>query len=195
MKLNDTLITSPDDFARHFSFVEFWIKHDLFLRDLNPERIFYATDRQRQLYKVVEAWLKTEESETPEPPAYVFDETARAIIRTTVSEPDEAPCTLPVQINGDAVPAMKSVTGTNAARTAGILALYELAEKPLDITDLKTAFAEVRKSINPKFILRFLSDPVTDAEYSLNPYLKAYEAASLNPRNRSATAIRFFPAS
>ena len=143
MKLNDTLITSPDDFARHFSFVEFWIKHDLFLRDLNPERIFYATDRQRQLYKVVEAWLKTEESETPEPPAYVFDETARAIIRTTVSEPDEAPCTLPVQINGDAVPAMKSVTGTNAARTAGILALYELAEKPLDITDLKTAFAEV----------------------------------------------------
>ncbi len=59
----------------------------------------------------------------------------------------------------------------------------------------RTAFAEVRKSINPKFILRFLSDPVTDAKYSLNPYLKAYEAASLNPRNRSATAIRFFPAS
>ena len=59
----------------------------------------------------------------------------------------------------------------------------------------RTAFAEVRRGINPRFILRFLSDPVTDTKYSLNPYLKAYEAASLNPRNRSATAIRFFPAS
>lgn len=59
----------------------------------------------------------------------------------------------------------------------------------------RTAFAEIRKGINPKSILRFLSDPVTDAKYSQNPYLKEYEAASLNPRNRSATAIRFFPAS
>lgn len=31
--------------------------------------------------------------------------------------------------------------------------------------------------------------------YSLNPYLKEYEAASLNPRNRSATDILFLPAS
>lgn len=41
MKLNNTLIVTLPDFARHFNFAEFWEKRIQFVRDMHPQKVYY----------------------------------------------------------------------------------------------------------------------------------------------------------
>lgn len=57
MKLNDTIIATLKDFAKYFTFVEFWSKRKVFLRDLNPSVVLYWNDTQKILFNLISEWV------------------------------------------------------------------------------------------------------------------------------------------
>lgn len=57
MKLNDTLIATLPDFAENFTFVEFWSKRKVFLRDMNPTMVFFWNDTQKILFEIISEWV------------------------------------------------------------------------------------------------------------------------------------------
>lgn len=58
MKLNNTLIVTLPDFARHFSFAEFWENRRQFVRDMHPQKVYYWSDELSQAYYAVVAWIE-----------------------------------------------------------------------------------------------------------------------------------------
>lgn len=57
MKLNNTLIVTLPDFARHFNFAEFWEKRLQFVRDMHPQKVYYWNEELIKAYNIVAAWI------------------------------------------------------------------------------------------------------------------------------------------
>lgn len=66
MKLNNTLIVTLPDFARHFTFAEFWANRRQFVRDMHPSRVYYWSNELAEAYAVVAAWIEKGEEATDE---------------------------------------------------------------------------------------------------------------------------------
>lgn len=64
MKLNNTLIVTLPDFARHFSFIEFWENRRQFVRDMNPQRVYYWSKELSDAYFLVSKWIEKGEQAT-----------------------------------------------------------------------------------------------------------------------------------
>lgn len=64
MKLNNTLIVTLPDFARHFTFAEFWANRRQFVRDMHPSRVYYWSSELAEAYAVVAAWIDKGETAT-----------------------------------------------------------------------------------------------------------------------------------
>ena len=47
MKLNNILIVTLSDFARHFTFPAFWTNRQQFVRDLCPEKVYYLNHEHK----------------------------------------------------------------------------------------------------------------------------------------------------
>lgn len=66
MKLNDTLIATLPDFARHFTIEGFWRSRHHFVRDMHPARVWYVDPAQRDAYYVVARWIESAHQLQPE---------------------------------------------------------------------------------------------------------------------------------
>lgn len=66
MKLNNTLIVTLPDFARHFTFTEFWANRRQFVRDMHPSRVYYWSSELADAYAVVATWIDKGEEATDE---------------------------------------------------------------------------------------------------------------------------------
>lgn len=64
MKLDNTLIVTLTDFARHFSFAEFWENRRQFVRDMNPERVYYWKEELVDAYTAVAEWINKGDAAT-----------------------------------------------------------------------------------------------------------------------------------
>lgn len=64
MKLNNTLIVTLSDFARHFTFPAFWANRQQFVRDLCPEKVYYLNNEQKQAYIEITKWIQEGELNT-----------------------------------------------------------------------------------------------------------------------------------
>lgn len=64
MKLDNTLIVTLPDFARHFSFAEFWENRRQFVRDMNPKRVYYWNEELAEAYYLVAKWIEKGEAAT-----------------------------------------------------------------------------------------------------------------------------------
>lgn len=58
MKLNDRIIVTLSDLARHFNYAEFRANARSFIRDMHPDRVYYWSDELRRAYHEVAAWLQ-----------------------------------------------------------------------------------------------------------------------------------------
>ena len=58
MKLNNTLIVTLPDFARHFDFAEFWDNRRQFVRDMSPQKVYYWNEQLRKAYNDVSEWIE-----------------------------------------------------------------------------------------------------------------------------------------
>lgn len=59
MKLKNHLIVTIPDFARHFSFNEFWAKRNQFVRDLSPDKVYYWDSKLIDAYNNIKTWVNT----------------------------------------------------------------------------------------------------------------------------------------
>ncbi len=57
MKLNNHLIVTLPDFARHFSFLDFWENRSQFVRDMHPDKVYYWNDELKAAYFVIAQWI------------------------------------------------------------------------------------------------------------------------------------------
>lgn len=60
MKLNGHIIITLPDFSRHFSMNEFWANRFAFVRDMNPDRVYYWNAKQIDAYYDVCKWIIAE---------------------------------------------------------------------------------------------------------------------------------------
>mgnify|MGYP003298819884 CR=1 FL=1 len=64
MKLNNYLINTLPDFAKHFTFVEFMEKRGQFVRDMHPNKVYYWNDTVKKAYYDVVAWINEGDAAT-----------------------------------------------------------------------------------------------------------------------------------
>ena len=62
MILNNTIILTIEDFRRQFDFSQFWTQKKHFIRDMNPNNMYYYSDSDVKCYNDICTWLNTEES-------------------------------------------------------------------------------------------------------------------------------------
>lgn len=60
MKLNDRLIVTIPDFARNFNFIEFYGKRKQFVRDMNPEKVYYWNESLKDAFREIQQWIEGE---------------------------------------------------------------------------------------------------------------------------------------
>ena len=60
MKLNGHIIITLPDFARHFQVNEFWANRYAFIRDMNPNKVYYWNDQLTDAYNKVCEWIVAE---------------------------------------------------------------------------------------------------------------------------------------
>lgn len=57
MKLGKYLIVTVSDFARHFTFQDFWENRKQFVRDMHPDKVYYWSEELKQAYFDVADWI------------------------------------------------------------------------------------------------------------------------------------------
>lgn len=62
MKLNNHLIVTLSDFARHFDFAQFWLNRRQFVRDMGPDKVYYWSDELVEAYHIVKIWIENNQS-------------------------------------------------------------------------------------------------------------------------------------
>lgn len=62
MKLGKYLIVTVSDFARHFTFQDFWENRKQFVRDMHPDKVYYWNEELKQAYFDVADWINQGES-------------------------------------------------------------------------------------------------------------------------------------
>lgn len=62
MKLNNTLIVTLPDFAKHFTFSEFWTNRRQFIRDMHPNKVYYWNDCLKDAYFTIVQWINQGET-------------------------------------------------------------------------------------------------------------------------------------
>ena len=62
MRLKNHLIATLPDFERHFSFPEFWQNRRQFIRDMNPDKIYYWNDELKSAFHSVKEWIEHQET-------------------------------------------------------------------------------------------------------------------------------------
>lgn len=67
MKLNNVIILTISDFRRHFNFLAFWNSRLSFVRDMDPDQVFYFDEDDKKNYERIAQWIKAEQdgSSTP----------------------------------------------------------------------------------------------------------------------------------
>lgn len=60
MKLNNHLIATLPDFIRNFNFNEFWSNRKQFLRDMNPNKVYYWDKSLEDSYYTIQEWIEAE---------------------------------------------------------------------------------------------------------------------------------------
>lgn len=58
MKLNNHLIVTLPDLARHFDFAQFWLNRRQFVRDMEPGKVYYWNDELVEAYHIVKTWIE-----------------------------------------------------------------------------------------------------------------------------------------
>ena len=62
MKLNNRLIVTLPDFARYFNFMEFYGKRKQFVRDMNPDKVYYWNKSLKDAYGEIQQWIEGEDN-------------------------------------------------------------------------------------------------------------------------------------
>lgn len=63
MILNNHLIATLPDFARHFSFSEFWLNRKQFVRDLSPDKVYYWDEQLKEAYTKIKVWIEQDDAD------------------------------------------------------------------------------------------------------------------------------------
>lgn len=58
MKLQNSLIVTLPDFAKHFDYVEFWENREQFVRDMHPDKVYYWDEELKKAYATVADWIR-----------------------------------------------------------------------------------------------------------------------------------------
>lgn len=58
MKLQDSLIVTLPDFAKHFDYAEFWENRAQFVRDMHPSKVYYWDEELKGAYEAVADWIR-----------------------------------------------------------------------------------------------------------------------------------------
>lgn len=61
MKLNNHLIVTIPDFIRNFSFNEFWVNRRQFIRDMQPDKVYYWNKSLEDAYYNIKKWIENED--------------------------------------------------------------------------------------------------------------------------------------
>ena len=57
MKLQNSLIVTLPDFAKHFDYVEFWENREQFVRDIHPDKVYYWDEELKKAYATLADWI------------------------------------------------------------------------------------------------------------------------------------------
>lgn len=60
MKLNNIIILTIYDFRRHFNFPAFWNSRLSFVRDMEPDQMYYFEEEDKKNYEKIVLWIKAE---------------------------------------------------------------------------------------------------------------------------------------
>lgn len=71
MKLQNSLIVTLPDFARHFEYAEFWENRMQFVRDMHPSKVYYWDDKLKTAYATVVDWIRQSNHEDTSSPVCV----------------------------------------------------------------------------------------------------------------------------
>lgn len=66
MKLNNSLIVTLPDFAKHFGYLEFWENRRQFVRDMHPSKVYYWDKELEDAYFSVANWIDRGDEATEE---------------------------------------------------------------------------------------------------------------------------------
>ena len=58
MKLQNSLIVTLPDFAKHFEYAEFWENRAQFVRDMHPSKVYYWNEELKLAYATVADWIR-----------------------------------------------------------------------------------------------------------------------------------------
>lgn len=58
MKLQNSLIVTLPDFAKHFEYAEFWENRAQFVRDMHPSKVYYWNEELKSAYATVAEWIR-----------------------------------------------------------------------------------------------------------------------------------------
>lgn len=163
MKLQGVIISSLCDFSRYFTFVEFWEKRRMFIRDMNPEKIFYLNDRQKELFFIICVWLDKEDRVNGTGNLQYFldgskkriwwkNEKKGDVISAEEGEAMVSESELFLSVENSLLEELTTLMKQNQLRLIGSLALCELIGKPLRMNELKLAFQEIDYSADTLFL-------------------------------------------
>lgn len=163
MKLQSVIISSLCDFSRYFTFVEFWEKRRIFIRDMNPEKIFYLNDRQKELFTIICAWLEKEDGVNNTADLQYFldgskkriwwkEKKKEAVMAAEENEAMISECELFLSVEDRLLEELVKLMKQNQLRLIGSLALCELIGKPLRMNELKLTFQEIDYSADTLFL-------------------------------------------
>ena len=152
MKLQGIIISSLCDFSRYFTFVEFWEKRRMFIRDMNPEKIFYLNDRQKHLFSIICAWLEKEDGVNNVGNLQYFLDSSKKRISVEEIEAMGCECEIFLSVENSLLEELMTLMKQNQLRLIGSLALCELIGKPLRMNELKLAFQEIDYSADTLFL-------------------------------------------
>jgi hypothetical protein len=139
MKLKDTLIVTLCDFSKLIDFPSFWYKRRQFIRDLNPQRCYYWTDKQKLLFEVIKTWIDIEEGVIPES-EWTFDIKKEGNSLEIVGFKNEGKIQLIIPYDNKYLERLLALTKNKPYRYAGVIALCELIERQIKLEEVEIVF-------------------------------------------------------
>lgn len=145
MKLKNHLIVTLPDFVRYFDFTEFWLNRRQFIRDMNPDKVYYYDEKLVQAFNAVKLWIEQDDDADNEA---IIQEGIAALSLLADQEMDVTDLK---KTKGDDVDLSQDVITIQAGQTLSLPKLEDQRQEPIN---LRLHKIEVQgKSSNPAKIL------------------------------------------
>jgi len=126
MKLKNHLIVTLPDFVRHFDFTEFWLNRRQFIRDMNPDKVYYYDQKLEEAFKSIKAWIELDDK----PDVQVQNEGIAALSLLAGCQLDAATLKM---IQGDQVDLSQNVITVQAGHTLNLPKFDGSPQEPFNL--------------------------------------------------------------